>query len=116
MQSGTTASHDVNKYDGDGRLTRTSIQYQNGSETFIHYYVNSSVLGWAVSKLDSNGQRQESYVYAGGKKIATASPWQSVWVHEDPVTGSRPEAEFTADRINLPPSDENLRCKPLKSR
>jgi len=70
----------------------------------------------AVSKLDSNGQRQERYVYAGGKKIATASPWQSVWVHEDPVTGSRPDAEFTADRINVLPSDENLRCKSLKSR
>jgi len=88
VQSGTSASHDVNKYDGDGRLTRTSIQYQYGSETFIHYYLNSSVLGLAVSKLDSNGQRQESYVYAGGKKIATASPWQAVWTHEDPVTGS----------------------------
>lgn len=91
----------MNKYDGDGRLTRTSIQYQNGSETFIHYYLNSSVLGLAVSKLTSNGQRQESYVYAGGKKIATASPWQAVWVHEDPVTGSRPDAEFTADGINV---------------
>src|SRR5712671_2381293 len=101
VTEGPSPSPFVNKYDGDGRLTRTSIQYQNGSEVFIHYYVNSSVLGWAVSKLDSNGQRQESYVYAGGKKIATASPSQAVWVHEDPVTGSRPDAEFTADGINV---------------
>ena len=64
-----------------------------------------------MSKLDSNGQRQESYVYAGGKKIATASPWQAVWTHEDPVTGGHgisitqglygADAEFTADGINV---------------
>ena len=111
MQSGTSASYDVNKYDGDGRLTRTSIQYQYGSETFINYYLNSSVLGLAVSKLIPNGQRQESYVYAGGKKIGTASPWQAVWTHEDPVTGSHgisitqgyygADAEFNADGVNV---------------
>src|SRR5712671_4455777 len=111
VTEGPSPSPFVNKYDGDGRLTRTSIQYQNGSETFIHYYVNSSVLGLAVSKLDSNGERQESYVYARGKKIATASPWQAVWTHEDPVTGSHgisltgglygADAEFNADGVNV---------------
>ena len=110
VQSGMNGSYSVNKFDGDGRLVRTSI-LNNNTESLVTYYLNSSVLGLAVSKLLPNGQRQESYVYAGGKKIATASPWQSLWTHEDPVTGSHgisstqgyygPDAEFSADGVNV---------------
>jgi hypothetical protein len=110
VQSGMNGSYSVNKFDGDGRLVRTSI-LNNNTESLVTYYLNSSVLGLAVSKLDGNGQRQESYVYAGGKKIATASPWQSLWTHEDPVTGSHgisstqgyygADAEFSADGVDV---------------
>ena len=56
-----------------------------------------------MGRVEARQQRPASgkLCLAGGKKIATASPWQSVWVHEDPVKGSRPDAEFTADGINV---------------
>jgi hypothetical protein len=75
------------------------------------YYLNSSVLGLTVTKLAGSGQRLESYVYAGNRKLATAGLAGVAWTHADPMTGSHglsdasgfygADAEFNADGIDV---------------
>jgi len=79
----------------------------------VTYYLRSSVLGSTIAKLDVNGQRIESYVYAGGRKLATADSYSGgvTWSHTDPVIGSHgvsfpaggygPDREFNADGIDV---------------
>ncbi len=102
VQFGSGGFYSIKKYDGDGNLAATGFTNVYGQDPIRSYYLYSSVLGTVVSKLyASNGQREESYVYAAGQKIATASPWQAIFTHQDPVTGSTAQAEFNADGINV---------------
>ena len=102
------------KFDGDGHSVRTSVLFtSNNTEGVVTYYLRSSVLGSTIAKLDVNGQRIESYVYAGGRKLATADSYSGgvTWSHTDPVIGSHgvsfpaggygPDREFNADGIDV---------------
>jgi hypothetical protein len=63
--------------DGDGQRARREEQRvtrfnHNAPQTTVEvtYYVRSSVLGTVVGEVNSQGQRQQGYVYAGGHMIA----------------------------------------------
>jgi hypothetical protein len=54
----------------------------------VTYYVRSSVLGAVVGEVNSQGQRQQGYVYASGQMIAKQWGGYLYWQHANPVTGS----------------------------
>ena len=109
VQRGMGITYFGSKFDGDGRLVGTSLTSLGG--TAVTYYLNSSVLGLAVAKLYGNGQKVESYVYAGRRKLATATPWQLIRSHADPITGSHghsvstgyygADGEFNANGVDV---------------
>jgi YD repeat-containing protein len=70
-------------FDGDGRRVRETL---NGVLT---YYVRSSVLdGAVVTELGNTGQKQTTYVYAGGKLLARQESARVVWEQSDPTGAS----------------------------
>jgi hypothetical protein len=108
-------SHNWKKFDGDGRLNYNKLTtpgFRNTTRTTITYYLGSTVLGGlAVAELNSSGQKNKRYIYAGGRKLAEELAGNVTWSHEEPVTGSRgdsntggqfiPKAEFNAEGINV---------------
>jgi hypothetical protein len=101
-------------YDGDGQVvkrqnTNTSV-FPNTVKTT--YYLHSSVMGGQVIvEINSQGQRQKRYVYAGTDVLATQEGTSVNWRHENPATGSRggstssgqyyAEAEFDPTGVNV---------------
>ncbi|HEX6717738.1 MAG TPA: DUF4214 domain-containing protein [Pyrinomonadaceae bacterium] len=92
----TTSSVLLNNYtggkvtqsrDGDGLEIKRAETRQG--VTTIGYRMRSTVLGgMVVTELDANGQKQKTYVYGNGEKLAEQEGGIVTWRHTNPLTGS----------------------------
>jgi len=81
--------------DADGEMVRRT-QIDSTSMLNDVYYVRSTVLGGKVlTELNHWGQGQKNYVYLGDQVLATQETNNTVWHHENPVTGSRSQSAAT---------------------
>ena len=92
---GTSETAQEQVFDGDGTRTKLktdqTIYNSDGSVTNrseTQYYVTSSILGAVVTELDQNGQKARTYVYQGGRLLASqkkSGATETVgWEHRDP--------------------------------
>jgi hypothetical protein len=120
-------------FDGNGQTVKEVETYTRINETpqtFVtktRYKIYSSVLGGELSEIeiDSYGERRTTKVYAGGAIIAeqrtfvnTPTDNKVVWVHADPVTGSKQETLKTGlasisigNREELEPLGQRVRLQ-----
>jgi YD repeat-containing protein len=92
----TTSSVLVNQFvggevtqtrDGDGLEIKREETRQGATTT--GYRLRSSVLGGqVVTELNATGQKQKSYVYLGGERLAEQAGGSVTWKHTNPLTGS----------------------------
>jgi len=92
----TTSSILVNQFvggivtqtrDGDGLGIKREETRQGA--TTIGYRLRSTVLGGrVVTELNASGQKQKTYVYLGGERLAEQEGGSVTWKHSNPVTGS----------------------------
>ncbi len=104
----TTANILVNQFvggevsqtrDGDG-LEIKREETRQGTTT-IGYRLRSSVLGGqVVTELNATGQKQKSYVYLGGERLAEQEGGSVIWKHTNPLTGS--EGSSYASGLYIP--------------
>ncbi len=98
----TTPHTRTETYDGDG----------SGIEEAGKYYLRSSVLGGQViTEYDASGARQQSYVYAGGTKVARQQANALFWQQVNPLTGDEMETNVqgaVTGKETLDPMGVNL--------
>jgi hypothetical protein len=67
-------------YDGDG------VKVKDTTSGVTTYYLRSSALGGAIiEELNSSGEKNVGYVYAGGRLLARQSNSQVTWTHTTPA-------------------------------
>ncbi len=117
------------EYDGDGRVVAGTIQQNRISSPTStgavgnSYTVHSTVLGGVLSELNYSGANlitRKTNVYAGGAIIAeqrllTGQDDKVVYLHADPVTGSRAEVGQSGELVSdqqFEPLGQRIRTNP----
>ncbi len=117
------------EYDGDGRVVAGTIQQNRISSPTStgavgnSYTVHSTVLGGVLSELNYSGANRiprKTHVYAGGAIIAeqrllTGQDDKVVYLHADPVTGSRAEVGQSGELVSdqqFEPLGQRIRTNP----
>jgi YD repeat-containing protein len=98
---------EASAYDGEGKKVR---EVTSGQST---YYLRSSVMGDAiVEEINSSGQKNVGYVYAGGSLLARQETGVGIaWKHVDPVGASEYSSyngNSNVDRTEFDPLGANV--------